>query len=33
MGVTFSVLIILCFGFAFNSVQSNTITAAFASMF
>ena len=33
MGVTFSVLIILCFGFAFNSVQSNTITAAFASSF
>ena len=33
MGVTFSVLIILCFGFAFNSVQSNTITAAFASAY
>ena len=33
MGVTFSVLIILCFGFAFNSVQPNTITAAFASSF
>ena len=33
MGVTFSALIILCFGFAFNSVQSNTIAAAFASSF
>lgn len=33
MGVTFSVLIITCFGFAFNSVQSNTIAAAFNSTF
>lgn len=33
MGVTFSILIILCFGFAFNSVQSNTIAAAFSSSF
>ena len=33
MGVTFSILIIICFGFAFNSVQSNTITAAFDSAF
>lgn len=33
MGVTFSVLIIMCFGFAFNSVQSNTIAAAFNSTF
>ena len=33
MGVTFSVLIIICFGFAFNSVQSNTIAAAFSSTF
>ena len=33
MGITFSVLIIMCFGFAFNSVQSNTITAAFNSTF
>ena len=33
MGVAFSVLIIICFGFAFNSVQSNTITAAFNSAF
>lgn len=33
MGVTFSVLIIICFGFAFNSVQSNTIAAAFNSTF
>lgn len=33
MGVSFSVLIIVCFGFAFNSVQSNTIAAAFNSSF
>ena len=33
MGVAFSILIIMCFGFAFNSVQSNTITAAFSSAF
>lgn len=33
MGIAFSVLIIICFGFAFNSVQSNTITAAFYSTF
>ena len=33
MGVLFSILIIICFGFAFNSVQSNTITAAFNSTF
>ena len=33
MGVTFSVLIIMCFGFAFNSVQSNTIATAFNSTF
>lgn len=33
MGVIFSVLIIICFGFAFNSVQSNTIAAAFNSSF
>ena len=33
MGIAFSVLIIICFGFAFNSVQSNTITAAFNSAF
>lgn len=33
MGVTFSILIITCFGFAFNSVQSNTIAAAFNSTF
>ena len=32
-GITFSVLIIMCFGFAFNSVQSNTIAAAFNSTF
>lgn len=33
MGTLFSILIIVCFGFAFNSVQSNTITAAFSSSF
>lgn len=33
MGITFSILIIICFGFAFNSVQSNTIAAAFNSSF
>lgn len=33
MGIAFSILIIICFGFAFNSVQSNTITAAFYSTF
>ena len=33
MGVLFSILIIICFGFAFNSVQSNTIAAAFQSAF
>ena len=33
MGVLFSILIIICFGFAFNSVQSNTIAAAFQSSF
>lgn len=33
MGITFSILIIMCFGFAFNSVQSNTIAAAFNSTF
>ena len=33
MGVLFSILIIVCFGFAFNSVQSNTIAAAFHSSF
>ena len=33
MGITFSVLIIMCFGFAFNSVQSKTIAAAFNSTF
>lgn len=33
MGILFSILIIICFGFAFNSVQSNTIAAAFQSSF
>ncbi len=33
MGVIFSVLIIITFGFAFNSVQSNTLCAAFEHAF
>ena len=33
MGVMFSILITITFGFAFNSVQSNTICAAFDSAF
>ncbi|WP_297131101.1 alanine/glycine:cation symporter family protein [Terrisporobacter sp.] len=33
MGVLFSVLITICFGFIFNAVQSNTITAAFSNAF
>lgn len=33
MGVVFSVLITICFGFIFNAVQSNTITAAFNNAF
>lgn len=33
MGIMFSVLITLCFGLVFNSVQSNTITLAFQEAF
>ncbi len=33
MGILFSVLITICFGFIFNAVQSNTITAAFNNAF
>lgn len=33
MGVIFAILITITFGFAFNSVQSNTICAAFESAF
>ena len=33
MGIMFSVLITICFGFVFNAVQSNTITAAFNNAF
>lgn len=33
MGIIFAVLITITFGFAFNSVQSNTICAAFESAF
>ncbi|MGL5328709.1 MAG: alanine/glycine:cation symporter family protein [Peptostreptococcaceae bacterium] len=33
MGVTFSILITICFAFVFNAVQANTITAAFNNAF
>lgn len=33
MGVLFSILITLCFGLVFNSVQANTITVAFKSTY
>ncbi|WP_455538388.1 alanine/glycine:cation symporter family protein [Terrisporobacter sp.] len=33
MGVTFSVLITLCFAFVFNAVQANTVSLAFNSAF
>ena len=33
MGIAFSILITICFGFIFNAVQSNTITAAFNNAF
>ena len=33
MGIVFSILITICFGFIFNAVQSNTITAAFNNAF
>ncbi|GIO01530.1 alanine/glycine:cation symporter family protein [Brevibacillus laterosporus] len=33
MGITFAVLITLCFGFVFNAVQANTITAAMQTAF
>ena len=33
MGVAFSILITICYGFIFNAVQSNTITAAFNNAF
>lgn len=33
MGIIFAVLISLCFGWAFNALQANTITAAFDSAF
>lgn len=33
LGVVFSVLITICFGFIFNSVQSNTIAASFETAF
>lgn len=33
MGMLFSILITICFGFVFNAVQSNTIAAAFNNAF
>lgn len=33
MGVAFSILITICFGFIFNSVQSNTVSQAFQGAF
>ncbi|MCR8744939.1 alanine/glycine:cation symporter family protein [Romboutsia lituseburensis] len=33
MGITFAVLITICFGFVFNAVQANTVAAAFNSAF
>ncbi|SEN55825.1 alanine/glycine:cation symporter family protein [Lihuaxuella thermophila] len=33
MGILFSILITLCFGLVFNSVQANTITVAFKSAY
>jgi len=33
MGMLFSILITICYGFVFNAVQSNTITAAFNNAF
>lgn len=33
MGIIFSILITLCFGFVFNAVQANTITLAFENAF
>lgn len=33
MGITFSILITVCFGFIFNAVQANTIASAFNNAF
>ncbi len=33
MGVTFAILITICFGFVFNAVQANTVAAAFNNAF
>lgn len=33
MGIAFSILITICFGFVFNSVQSNTVSQAFQGAF
>ncbi|MBO3443554.1 alanine:cation symporter family protein [Clostridium sp. CCUG 7971] len=33
MGITFSILITICFGFVFNAVQANTVSLAFSNAF
>jgi AGCS family alanine or glycine:cation symporter len=33
LGIVFAILLILCFGFIFNAVQSNTISQSFADVF
>ena len=33
MGITFSILITICFGFVFNAVQANTVAGAFSNAF
>ena len=33
MGITFSILITICFGFIFNAVQANTVAGAFSNAF
>ena len=33
MGITFSILITICFGFVFNAVQANTVAGAFGNAF
>ena len=33
LGIIFSILITICFGFVFNAVQANTVSVAFNSAF
>lgn len=33
MGITFAILITICYGFVFNAVQANTVSAAFSNAF